>query len=87
MRIERGQHVPREPLIARIADVTGHGEAFFADDDEEEDSAVARHRPSELERVLNRAVQREVRRTLSRMTAEPAASLAKATAGSDNEGV
>lgn len=86
MRIERGDNMPRQALISRIADATGHSEEFFSDDDEEDSSTVAGRRPTELERALDRMVQRSVRRAFAAMTTDPAASLAKATAGSDYRG-
>jgi transcriptional regulator with XRE-family HTH domain len=41
MRLERGENRPRQALIDRIAEVTGHDVEYFADeDDEEADPAV-----------------------------------------------
>lgn len=39
MRLERGQHMPSEPMLERIADVTGSTvEELVGDDDDEETS-------------------------------------------------
>jgi len=88
MRIERGDHTPRQALIERIAEVTGHEAEFFSDDDEE-DSAVAGYGTIEaaLGRQIRRLVDRQVRQAMAAAEkTDPTATLAKATVGSDNYG-
>lgn len=80
IRIEKGQHRPGPALRARIAEATEQPEAFFEDEDDEESDPVLT-----LDQFLERRVRQWMRESQA-ANAEPAASLVKATAGSDNNG-
>ena len=63
MRIERGQHRPTAPMLARIAEVTGVPVSDLLGDDEDEEPSLSF--AEALERMLARSIDRAVREQLA----------------------
>lgn len=40
IKLEKGQHLPRPEMLAKIAEATGKPESFFESEDDEESSAM-----------------------------------------------
>lgn len=80
IKLEKGQHLPGEAMIARIADATDKPVEYFESEDDEESDQVPRT-------MLDLAVAlRDVLAEVVRNSNEPSGSLAEATLGSRPKG-
>lgn len=75
IKLEKGQHLAGETMVARIAEATGKPMAFFAADDDEESDPVA-----DLFDALRRTVEAAVDARIAAVTARSDLPLALAAA-------